>query len=319
MANFGSPRRPLNRAAREPTVFEQLLELKWRSVSIPCSSIRVTLDHDLVFHKYYGVDGVNIEDTGLEGLKFEATIPLFNTIAAAPQETWGSTRLFPDQFQRLWTALLDKSTGELQHPLWGAFDCKVQQAVFPLEGDKREGSEITASWVQTTPLLDQGENDRYRGGPVLAANQAAIDLDASIADLRGRIPETEIPLETFESMITKITGTLDRLSMSATLLANKPAQLAFRLNRLQNSVERLRDASTWPTVEACEKLRDALRALAPGSSQDRRIKRYTVPATTTLAMIANTLRADIMELMKLNPDCVRQPDVQQGTIIRHFG
>lgn len=312
------PRRPLQRAKQEVEEFGKLLELKWRTVAVPYASLRTTLDHSLVHHKYYGIDGVNIEDTGLEGLKFEATIPLFNRMAAAPSESWGNTKPFPDLFLKLWEACRDRTTGELQHPLFGPFDCKVQQVVFPLEADKREGAEITVSWVETTPLLDTGESSRYRGGPIAAAKWAAIDLDASMTDLRDKVPDMPVLDETFDSMMNKVAGAIDRVSMAALLVQNKPAQIFARIKRVQQSVERARNPQLWPIVDACERLREALREALAGSSQARPLKTYVTPVRTTLAMVANTLKARIEDLVKLNPALTRKVDIEAGTSVRYF-
>ncbi len=326
MANFGTglkkpapPRRPLTRAKREPTTFEQLLELKWRGIGIPCSSIRLTLDHNLVFHKYYGVDGVNIEDTGLDGMKIDANIPLYNGMAAAPTESWGSTRPFPELTLKLVAALRDKSTGELQHPLLGPLDAKVQTFTLPLEAEKREGTDITATWVEYTPLLDTGESERYKGGPIAAAQWAAVSLDTSLADLRDKIPDLPQEAETFDSMMNKIAGAMDRVSVSAQLLANKPAQLMARVNRVQQSAERVRDATLWPVIDSCERLRDALHRAVAGSSSARKTKIYVTPAATTLVMVANTLKASIDDLTKLNRGLLGQAELSQGTAVRYFG
>ena len=45
--------------------FEQLLPFKWRDVELPVTHVKLSLAHDLVEHKYWGVDSGRVEATGV--------------------------------------------------------------------------------------------------------------------------------------------------------------------------------------------------------------------------------------------------------------
>lgn len=62
-------------------VLSQLFAFKWRDVEVPITKMRLSIAHDLVEHKYWGVDGARIEDTG--GLRHRGISHLITGIQPA--------------------------------------------------------------------------------------------------------------------------------------------------------------------------------------------------------------------------------------------
>ncbi len=164
-------------------LFEQLLPCAWRDVQFPVTQIEVTLAHDLVEHKYWGVDGAKVEDTGLAPMRFSVSIPFINGIVPGKGEKWGA--LYPIVMRAFFKAFADKTTGFFQHPEFGQIPCKPEHMKLTLSGDHRGGMTCEASFVETLPEgVDANLLDDTRAENI---ELAATDLDASDADLHRRI------------------------------------------------------------------------------------------------------------------------------------
>lgn len=321
----------------QPGLFEQLLPCTWRGKPFPVSSIKVSFSHDLAEHKYWGVDAADVEATGRAPMQIEAEIPFVNGIVPGKGERWGL--LYPTGFRELMLAFADRSSGELQHPELGYMICKPVSFDFAHDAQVRDGVHATARWVETAS--DQ-ENDLAPGhnvSPVQVADMAALDLDASKTDLLALVPKAPVFEETFDTLVGKVTGVLDNLSLTVGLLANKPAQLLARVERLEDSVLRFGGALGWPVVDACERMKNSaidMEAVANGAADavspthtvvgtgprpGRKISRFTVPAKMTLSGLLQVLPApnSMDDLVGLNPWLVSQVEVAANSVVRYFG
>lgn len=325
MANLGSalkltppkkPLRPLERADTKPELFATLLEAKWRDVPFPISSARLSFEHTLVEHEYYGRDVANVENTGRKSRRFDLTIPFFNGQAAGKSESWGGTPPFPTLYFRWLKAFDDRTHGYLQHPIHGTVRCKAHTRSEDLDADRRSGVLVTASWVED--FEDDDVAAIKAKSPAFDGVRAAADLDASLDDLRDKVPLPSYD-ETFEDALNKLTGFIDSTVIRAQLLAHKPAQILSRIGQVQRSLERLRNAAHWPAIEACERLRESVIGIAQRiSATEKPIKRYTTRTLMTLAMVANTLQKSADEIVKLNPQFLRSLEVPAGSVIRYY-
>lgn len=321
----------------QPTLFEQLLPCTWRGIFFPVSSMKVSFSQDVVEHKYWGVDAADVESTGRAPMQIEATIPFVNGIVPGKGEKWGV--LYPTEFRKFVQAFADRTTGDLQHPELGFITCKAVSIDFSHDAQTRDGVMVTARWVET--IAEQSKDFDPDHTPIQAADIAALDLDASSADILGLAPEAAFPEESFESLVNKATGFVDSITTTATLLANKPAQVRYRIQTFQDSVERLKNVLTWGATESCERIKSAMHDLdaafsskvtvthsggstppaPPGTTPGKKIARFKTPARMNLAGILAHVSATTTfdELVSLNPILVSRIEVAEGTVIRYYG
>lgn len=308
----------LNRPLQDQkTLFEQLLPCRWRGITFPVRSIRLSLTQDLAEHKYYGVDAASVEATGRASMQVEATIPFYNGIVPGKNESWGV--LYPTTYRDFLKAFADGTTDLLQHPELGNILCKPQSIDTQHDANRRDGVEVTARWVETidpTTPFDFGETS-----PIAEAAVAALDLDASMKDVRSLVPEMPEFEETFDSLLNKVAGVFDSVTTTVQLIQNKPAQIMHRLQMVQDSALAAKNALVWPVQEAATRLSQAM-ADFPDAIVKRKskpIKRATVAAKTTLASLAGQLGSSVDDLIDLNPNLLGQPHVGQGEVVRYYG
>lgn len=317
--------------------FEQLLPFTWRDLHLPISRITVSLAHDLVEHKYWGVDGARVESTGAAPIRVSAVIPIANSIFPGKNERWAAGGLYPDALRKFMLAFADRTTGFLQHPEFGLMTCKPERMSFELAGEKQDCTEIQASWVETI-------DDEVRGfdvdTPIQEIELGASDLNASGVDLRALAPG----LPAFEMDLIDLIGKLaslpgDMLSVLSYRSVGLFNRILYQASRLENSIHRAmtgqlaqptslrpfnsrpkQPALTWPAIQALQRIKAGAfegrkRALSPAG-----IGLYLVPADTTLAGVALSLPrgTSMADVIKLNPSLARSPVVSKGTIVRYL-
>ncbi len=303
-------------------LFEQLLAAKWRDVEFPVTRMRMALAHDLVEHKYWGVDGARVEATGMAPIRFNFSAPLTNGIVPGKAERWSV--LYPNQFRALIAAFQQKSVGVLQHPEFGEIACKAERLDIDWDAGKRGGVDAELSFVETK--LPGDANFLEFPSPVQDIELAALNLDASEtkADLKKLLAAKGIKLPEFREDLSdlarKIQAVVDTPSLLQNRIAGRINSIVYRANAIADAASRARDAATWPVAKDAERvngaahnMRDTLLAL------DRAIGFFRVPADTTLAGVARQIEgSSIDDLVKLNPGLLARPVIVQGTSVRHY-
>lgn len=313
-------------------VLDQLFEFIWRDVAIPISKMHMSIAHDLVEHKYWGVDGARIESTGLAPTRVHATIPLQSGIVPGRRETWDPNKVYPEMLRGLIVSFSKREVGLLQHPEFGPMVCKAEKLDIDWDAMRRGGCDAEASWVETA------DDDRVGAdlppSPVSAMTGAAQDFDAldgSIVDLvDAQLAAQGLPMrwphytdESFEGLMNKVTGSIDK----GTALVGTPKRLldrvVYRAQQIEEAVDRSRTPLGWPIrhntqlmIASANHLREQV------ASADREIGQYRVPADTTLAALVFQIpgaTSSVTDLIRLNPDLMRSAAVPANSIARYFG
>lgn len=300
-------------------LFDQLFPCSWRGIQFPVLNMRVSLKQDLAEHKYWGKDGANVEATGRAPFEIEAVIPFVNGIVPGKNERWGI--LYPTEFLKFLQAFNDHKTGILDTPEIAGISCKPVSLDFAHDAQRRDGVEVTARWIETFDLDTPSDN---KFSPVDVANLAALNLDAKLASVRPYADPPQFE-ETFESLVSRLSGVLDTGASKLTILSNKPDQILFRLNKVKDSIERAKNALTWPIEESIHKLKlaahDAKRIPEATSTTPKRRKtrRHVVQVKTSLTVLAGLFPTNsIDDLIELNPRLLTRPTVPAGSVLRYY-
>lgn len=296
--------------------FSALLPFQWKDVQMPLMRLRMSLGHDLVEHKSWGVDGASVEDTGQIPVRFSASIPFLNGIAPAATESWPSGDLYPTHFRRFILAFQEKKVGLLQHPEFGSIACRADKLEVELASDRRGGVIVEASWVET--LDDEVQHQVVNGYVNLDAE--AVNLDAQKTDLKKLVPGLPDYQTSFEDLARSIQAVGDQTALLTKRAAGQIDRIMYRIDNIQRSVDSAKSALTWPTTQSIEKLRSAGTNLRQRLLQaNRDIMLFVVPEQTTVpALLVQLPGATLPDIIKLNPDLMRGPIVQKRATVRYY-
>lgn len=314
--------------------FETLLPFTWRGLHLPYTHISVSLAHDLVEHKYWGVNGARVEDTGVAPVRFSATIPICNSIYPGKNEKWFAGALYPDALRNFIIAFQERTTGLLQHPEFGEVSVKPERMDFEFTGDRQDSTEIKASWVET---LDEKVLTKIQLPARLDIELAAADLEKSGQDLRKLAPGLPQFKEDFESLARKLTGLVDLVSVLSYRVLGIVNRIIYRAHLLETAIQRLtsgqmtqvtslrpftgykRQALLWPAMEALQRIQAGAYSVRKSALASSGVGLYTVPAQTTLPGVLQALPSSVSvaDVLKMNPDLARGPVVSKGSVVRY--
>ncbi len=301
-----------------PDVFDQLLSAKWRDIEFPVTRMRLSIAHDIVEHKYWGVDGARVESTGLAPLRFTFSAPLLNGIQPGKNERWAE--LYPTQMRKLLAAFQKKDTGMLQHPEFGLIVCKAERFEMDWDATRRGGVDAELAFVET---LTDAEFEIRDDSPVKLEDPAK-QIDHGRADLKALLLAKGIELPEFKDDLSTLANKVKAVADYPTLLSYRAAgqvnAIVYRANRIAQSATSARTAMTWPIIQNVERIKEAGQDMTQNQlAGSRDIGFFKVPAPTTLAGVVRQIAgAKVGDLIKLNPELMRGPEIPKNTIVRHY-
>lgn len=315
--------------------FTKLLPFTWRGMHLPILKVGLSLAHDLVEHKYWGVNGGRVEATGVAPIRISAVIPIANSIYPAANEKWEAGALYPGALRKFIIEFSKRETGYVQHPEFGEVACKPERMSFELTGERQDSTEIQASWVET--LDDELAHKLKLTDPALDLDQAASDLNASHANLKALIPELPEFKEDIESLGRKVTAVVDTVSILSYRSAGLVNRIIYQAHRLEVSIKRAasnqmgqitplrpfssivkQHALTWPAIEALQKIKAGAFAMRRKLLAPNGLGIYVVPAQTTVAgLVAALPNVSVSDLIRLNPRLARGPVVPRSLFVRY--
>jgi hypothetical protein len=306
-----------------PDVFDQLLAAKWRDVEFPVTRMRMSIAHDLVEHKYWGVDGARVESVGLAPTRFSFSAPLLNGIKPGKNERWGA--LYPNDMRRLHLSFQKKERGELQHPEFGIIICKAERFEMDWDAARRGGVDAELSFVET---LTEADAEILEDTQIKEVDIGDLDTAGLKADLAALLKNKGLPLPPYlENPKTSLTDLVNAVSKVVSYPGLVSYRSAGRINALLYQAERAKQAAdlarsplTWPITQEVERLKAVAHDLRQNLlARNKPIAFFTVPAPTTLAGLIRQLpQAKVTDLIKLNPSLMRGPEIDTNTVVRYY-
>jgi prophage DNA circulation protein len=304
-------------------LFAELHAAAWRDIEFPVTRARMSVAHDLVEHKAWGVDGAHVESTGLAPLRFSFSSPMLNTITPGRNEKWAA--LYPNQMRALLAAFQQKSAGMLTHIEFGPVLCKAERMEIDWDAGRRGGVDVELSFVQTTTADEEIVNET----PVQVVDAAVENLESLKLDLKALLLKAGLALPPYlqtppkadlEDAMNKVKAVSDTVTTTAARAAGKVNAVVYQANRIAESASAARSALTWPVIQNCERIKAAAYELDQKlAQQNKQIAKYTVPGDTTLAGIACQIPgAKMGDLIKLNPGLMMSPEIPKGTVVRYY-
>lgn len=300
-------------------LFGALRGLKWKDVAFPYATFRNKLRQDLAIHKFVDRDGAHIEGTGRHPLEFSARVPFLNGLTPAASEDWPS-KLYPTVRDAMLRVCADKASGTLQHPELGDFTCKLESFEWTLDATVRSGVWAEVSWIETDDTGDDLTAALQTSSPAASIQTSALDLDSQLADVDPSIfPKPYVPPFTFSDLAFAIRGVFDVPTLTQKAYGGRIDNFLYEAQAVEDSVAQAGNALLWPITQAAEVAKSALYdAKATLLTKGRPTGLYTVQKDSTLAQIAATLGAQVLDIMTLNPSFIQSPVIAAGNVVRYY-
>lgn len=288
-------------------VLKNLPKFRWRGITVPLISCKGSFEQDDVIHKFEFRDKELLESQGVKNWRFTYTIPFREEITKAPYKALFSSVL-PDFI----LACRDRSPGPLYDPILGSFRAKVANFSLDTDVHKRDGSDVTVDFIEAPEI---GEIDDF-----VAVHDVTDKVDSrSIDDQVSKVDwkQVEPPPATTDAL-DALDGFLRQVQASGNRFAAALDSYTFKLSKVEESLDELRDPTTWQLRLAvrrarCDALVQALTGI-PGGSKSR------IGVVTTnggpVAVVAQSVKMTTQGFLALNQELSRMPLIPQGTRVR---
>lgn len=286
-----------------------LPRLSWRGIEVPCTGRSVSFEHDGVVHKFSFRDKELVESQGIRNYRFRYTIPFREDITKAPYRA-----LFTEVFQSFVLACRDRTSGPLVDPVLGQFDAKVLSFSDEAAMDRRDGVDVQVEFIESPP----GQEVAVNVAPqvITAGDAKAIDAEIERVDWKQEPPpeSTVDPLLAVDGLLRQVENVGSRVGASL-------EDFAFKLKRVETSLDRLADPATWPLRASVRRARHDAHSAIAGIKQTATgvvIDHLTLSRDMPLSVLAAELKTELRVLLAMNPGLSREPAVRAGSRVRYI-
>ena len=300
-------------------LFGSLLELVWKSVAMPVGMLRTKLRQDLVIHKFVDRDGAHVEGVGRHPLEFSGKVPFLNGLTPGANETWKSP-LYPTVRDAMLRACADKTSGTLTHPELGDITCKLETFEWSLDAQVRNGVWADVAWIETDDTYDELAVASGYVSPAASIQSSALDLDSQLASVDPSIfPQPYVPPFSFSDLAFAIRGVFDVPTLTEKAHGGRMDNFLYEAQAVEDSVAAAGNALLWPIVQSAELAKSALYdAKATLLTKGKPTGLYTAQKDSTMAQLASTLGAQVLDIMVLNPAFIQSPVISAGSVVRFY-
>jgi len=304
-----------------PDVLKDLLPVAWRDIQFPISSREFGFQQATAQHKYIFRDDQLIESLGRDNPTYRYTIPLREGIIRKP-DVFGA--LFSSTFPEMLSACRDRSAGTLEDPIHGPVRAKCVSYREVMDVSRRDGIDLEVEWILAPEpgALSDLEAD---GASIQNVQKQAADFDSQIAPdgaARALLDELNVPSEQGElDPFAAVQSIADQIDNTGNKIQANVDKLNGQLDRTILSIDKLREPRLTPLRHSARKMQDTASKLPEtvGATGNRPILSHTVEFPTNVPTLAGKLGMSVADMIKLNGNLARSPQVKQGTVVRYYG
>jgi hypothetical protein len=228
--------------------FDDLLDLEYEGVKLPCSDHPYEGGHDAAEHRAYLRAGAVFEPTGRAPYTGTCKCPLYNS----PELERAYGQLFPLLSERIRGRFESTPIGRLVHPVLGALTVIVRSWSFSGTSDARNGCELSFQWAEHNASVAE-VLDLTDASPERVQTQASI-ADAAVAAVAPSAPATSPTVTASLATVTNSTSrptevggafrdmlsAVDSVRARADLASSAASTATLELERLRGRIEQLR-------------------------------------------------------------------------------
>ncbi len=287
-------------------VLKLLPPFEWRGRKYPVVARTVSFAHESVQHKLQYRDGEIVEQTGARNPTFSYSIPMREDIARGPYK-----HLFTEGLPVLFRDMRLRESGPLVDQVYGPFVCVPTSFTDDADPNKRDGVDVKVEFILAPEV---GEDQQLQPSTIqdVAGEANALDADLKEADWHQ-----EEPPEGTTDIFSAINGLAFQGIRARDKISGLFNDVAFRLEKIETTVDRVTDPRNWTIRQDARRLRDAVTRIASFSEDPAQQRvRVVVPQNMPIAAAAALAKLTVEQLLALNPQLATSPTVPAGTKLR---
>jgi hypothetical protein len=287
---------------------KRTLLFEWRGRQYPITSRNVSFGHEGAEDRIQYRDGEFRQQLGAHSLTLRYTLPMREGIAKFPYRN-----LFTREYARLFADMRDRSPGLLVDPLLGPITCVPNLLDDTTDPRLRDGTDVQIEFRES-PSLDDEQDLKPISIQGLGSDAGALDKEIEKVDW-----EQEPSPGPTADPIDAISGVGQQASAQGGKFTAALHDYAYKMEKVEDQVERLENPDVWPLVNATRRNRAvALELSERAKDPTKRVVQITNNYSRSLTAVAAAVGMSIEDLLELNNDLARSPTVEAGTVIKVF-
>lgn len=228
--------------------FDELLELEYEGLKLPCSEWSHKGGHEFADHRAYLRPGAYQEPLGRSPYTGSFKCPMYN----APDLERDYGQLFPLLCERIRGRFEERPRGRLVHPVLGALQVAITSWSFIGNSDARNGQELTFEWAEHTDSIAQVID--AADGTVQGVQAQAARVDAAVAavdptapalspTITAQLAQATSPRAGYGETATgfqTMLASVDSLRTRASLAVAQASEAQMELERLRARIDEVR-------------------------------------------------------------------------------
>ena len=198
-------------------------------------------------------------------------------------------------------------------PVHGRRKCKCASLRETLDVGKRDGVDIMVEFVYSPDEEAMPEQEL-----AITSIEGAKDMAGFLDQEVEKIPwEQEAPPEPSLDLFDAVTSVGDQIEVQKSRFVANMARLASKMEKLDKSIDRVKDPNSQPARRNARRLGLAARRLEQQATAPPNPTKYVILARDIgLISLAALHDMVVTDLLKLNPPLKRKTTVKQGTYVR---
>ncbi len=290
------------------SALSRLPELTWRGLSAPCSGANIDFAHNQVARAYPYVDHEGHDWTGMKSFSVPTTLHFLDTMI-------GGRKWFSKDWPQWFTMLLDGGAGELNHPIAGRFNARIQQGSIAFQAAVESGVVVGVTFISS---LESPEKRSKLTPPTVSVESAAKAADKAVGGVLKKYPDGVDPGGSLFDAINSIKGQVGSAALSVTGAVN---QFQGKIAGLVSDIEALNDVELNPATSALTSLWNSAEEFKKTAEKlvGRETRTRILAVGTSMDAIATDTGNTLGEIMGLNVQYLRTPTVPKGATIKYYG
>lgn len=284
-------------------VIPSLPPMTWRGiVAPPYDMASASGAHQQAERRFPYIDGASHDNVGRDPFQMPFTLYFLNSLR---------DEVFPDLFLEWQGAfVLDGSSGELAHPIWGKTQARPVSWTIDLSSQRTSGVVMEVVFVETFDESPPGVMATWDVSLVTLAEA----VDAGMAALGIDWPTGE-RTTSLADLLKQVQGAVFSTRLTITGMAN---QALGTLDRIIDDLDDITDHKKWSVQSNVKELRN--RVVDFKNKFAAKSRKTYLEEIVTDSTIDGLVRSHntVADLIALNPTLMSRPIIRKGTTVMFF-
>jgi hypothetical protein len=299
-------------------VLSKLQPASFKGIGFPCSSLDFGFSQEQAEHKFIFRDEALIQKLGRKNKTWRLEIPFRENLFFLP----GYEHLYSKTFPDFLVACQDGSPGELVTPDVGTVRAACVSFSYTIDPTKRDGVDVHVEFISAPLANDQGLVANIPTVEAIAVQAKRLDTAVAATDFNPPKSHASVPQDRptgFSDPFSAVTSAADQLSNSRRKSLARIDDTTYRINKMNDSLDRIGDPKNWLLKREANDLINALtRARAHSDSGGKRIRQAFIDRSTPVNVVASKYKMTLPDFYRLNPEFSTQPTVPANSIVRYY-